>query len=224
MNKPAKGPKVPQPPVTYYENLLLAFVRGHTSTPVETVDEALDMALLSDLKVDKFKRKKVLPRVEAVIAHLRDLEPTTLLDVGCGRGTALWPIMETFPNLAVTGTDAYEGRGVGLRTMRDAGVGQIVDGLCLEAEALTGVANKGFDVSICLEVLEHVVDPEKAAKELVRVTNRAVVVSVPSVKDWNPDHVRLFTAGSLKNLWLRAGAKKVTVSEVPKHFVALISL
>lgn len=225
MSKNGKTPKgTPPPPVTYYEDLLLAFVRGRAEIPVENVQEALDEALLRDLHTDKFKRKKVLPRVEKTLELLKALKPTDVLDVGCGRGTALWPMMEAFPSVPFTGVDAYEGRSVDLRAMRDAGITQIADAHAMDAENLSGLARNQFDVATILEVLEHLETPEDAVKELIRVTRRAVVMSVPSVPDWNPDHLRVYTAGELKNLWLRNGAVSVTITEVPKHFVAVATL
>jgi SAM-dependent methyltransferase len=38
---------------------------------------------------------------------------------------------------------------------------------------------RSFDVTGCFEVLEHQTDPASALRELARVTNRALVLSVP---------------------------------------------
>ena len=49
-------------------------------------------------KLHKFKRIDELPRVRRVIGMLRGaLRPTSLLDVGSGRGAFLWPLLDAFP-------------------------------------------------------------------------------------------------------------------------------
>jgi ubiquinone/menaquinone biosynthesis C-methylase UbiE len=219
-------PQTPQEPTRYFEPLLLAFVRGHSGDPtLATTEAALETARSLDLHVDKFKRKRTLERVLKVIELVRPFAPATILEVGCGRGTAMWPMMEAFPDTKFTGVDNYPGRGRDLQIMQSQGIAQIDEGLCLSAAKLSGLSDRTYDVTLCLEVLEHLEtekEVESAAKELLRVSKKAVVVSVPSVPDHNPDHKRLFTEGILKNLFLRAGGKSVTITSVPKHFVALI--
>lgn len=223
-----RNPATPPTP-SYYEPLLMAYVRAKAEESLETLEDALAWVELQGRvrDIDKFKRKKVLPRVLAVIDLIQQVDsaPQSIVEIGCGRGTALWPLMETFPETQFTGTDSYPGRGTDLQAMRDRGVRQIEEGLCLPAHRLSGLTSGGYDISLCLEVLEHLDtdrEVEEAARELLRVARQAVIVSVPSVKDWNPDHKRLFTAGELRNVFLRAGAGRVVVTDVPKHFVALI--
>ncbi len=50
------------------------------------------------------------------------------------------------------------------------------------AEALPEVASDSFDVTVCLSVLEHLVDPETTIRELHRVTapNGMVLINVPT--------------------------------------------
>ena len=44
--------------------------------------------------------------------------------------------------------------------------------------------SSSFDLVICLEVLEHLDDPEMALKELGRVTNKFCLLSVPNEPLW----------------------------------------
>lgn len=229
--KPGKTPKGTKPePIRYYDHLLIAYVRGRTGdTTLTTLEDALAAVDLYGWTKDinKFHRKPILPRVQRVIEIVRTLNPRTVIDVGCGRGTALWPMMEAFPGVAFTGTDAYEGRSVDLMGMKVAGITQIANAYPCMASEMTPVESQSQDVATILEVLEHLEEPTllKAAREMVRITRKAVVFSVPSVKDWNPDHLRLFTEGTLRNLWLKAGAKRVEIfDDVPKHFVGIAYL
>ena len=229
--KPGRTPKGTQPePTRYYEEFLLAYLRGRTGdTTLVTLEDGLAAVSLYGLErdVNKFHRKPTLPRVKRVIEILQGLpglKPVSLVDVGCGRGTALWPMMEALPHTSFTGIDAYEGRSKDLWAMKAAGITQLNVPFHLEAENLEGIGANNFDCATILEVLEHLPEggPEKAAREVLRVTRRAVVFSVPSVKDYNPDHLRLYTEGQLRNLWLAAGAKRVEIhTDIPKHFVGV---
>ena len=70
--------------------------------------------------------------------------------------------------------------------------------------------------------LRHAHDPVAAATEALRLARRAVVVTVPSVPDDNPEHVRLFDKASLTALFVGAGARRVAVDGVRGHLVAVI--
>ncbi|MES2223531.1 MAG: class I SAM-dependent methyltransferase [Patescibacteria group bacterium] len=55
-----------------------------------------------------------------------------------------------------------------------------------EKESIYELPHKdnSFDLVFTLEVLEHLEDPEKALKELKRVTNKYIIVSVPHEPIW----------------------------------------
>ena len=75
-----------------------------------------------------------------------------------------------------------------------------------------------------LEVLEHLVEPARAVRELVRVARRFVVASVPSKEDDNPEHIQLFDGAALERMFTDAGARSVTVTYVRGHIVCVATL
>lgn len=108
---------------------------------------------------------------------LRLIEPgERLLDVGCGRGAVAAALSEHFDE--VHGVDADEealdaAAARGVRTQR-------VD---LDADRLP-FPDARFDAVVCLEVIEHVIDPRHLARELARVlrTGGTLYLSTPNIR------------------------------------------
>ena len=95
----------------YYTELAAAFVRGRLTLPSETpARDAVQAGIDAELRLHRFKKNAELPRVRKVLGILQGLHPTRLLDVGSGRGTFLWPLLDGLPWLDVTAIDRHEVR------------------------------------------------------------------------------------------------------------------
>src|SRR4051812_29428809 len=94
----------------YHLELAAAFVRGRLPHLTGPPGELIAEGLARGLRLHKFKRDSELPRVRAVLGAQRGIAPETLLDVGSGRGTFLWPMLAAMPDLDVTAVDLDEGR------------------------------------------------------------------------------------------------------------------
>lgn len=206
---------------THYLAPLLAFVRGRVPGCAALDDaELVARGEAAGLRLHKFKRAGVLPRVQRVIAILRGLDPTSILDIGSGRGAFLWPLLDEIVGVAVTAVDVDAQRASDLAAVAAGGMSRLA---ALHADvAALPVPAASFDVVTALEVLEHVEAPEPAARELLRVARRFVVVSVPSKPDDNPEHVRLFDPASMTRLFTDTGATKVQLDYVPGHMIATV--
>lgn len=204
----------------YYEDLVTAFIRGRRpDAPDLPLPELLRWAHAQGLKTYKFKRSEPpLPRVRKVLGQLHGLWPQTLLDVGSGRGTFLWPMIDALPQVHVTSLEQDPIRVRDLRAVRLGGIDRLD---VLDADAQTAdLPERGWAVVTALEVLEHLPDPAAAAVRLLRAAERCLIATVPSQPDDNPEHLRLYTGDSLRGLLLDAGARSVRVEYVLNHIVA----
>lgn len=202
-----------------YGELAAAYARGKLGRAGLDDEAALEAGAAAGLRLHRFKRTSGLPRVRAVLGLLRGLGTGRLLDVGSGRGAFLWPLLDGLPEVAVTAIDVLPHRVADLDAVRRGGIARLT-ALRMDATQL-GVADRAFDVVSILEVLEHLRAPELAAAEALRAARHAVVASVPSREDDNPEHIQLFDRARIERTFREAGARRVTVEYVLGHAVAL---
>src|SRR5690242_16083439 len=114
------------------------------------------------LGMNRFKRREgiLLPRFQQVLGLLAEHQPRTLLDIGSGRGSFLWPLLDAFPSLAVTAIDRDAQRVNDLLDVRRAGFARL-SAAQMDATRL-GFADRAFEGVTLLEVLEHLDDPLEA--------------------------------------------------------------
>jgi 2-polyprenyl-3-methyl-5-hydroxy-6-metoxy-1,4-benzoquinol methylase len=117
----------------------------------------------------------------------------TVLDVGCGSGEGL---------KVLAGKASYA-LGVDLDdrlTRPDVNV---------EIKSVTDVADKSFDVVVCLDVIEHVEQDRAFVSELFRVARKAVFVTTPNYAisfNRNPYHVREYSPHEFERLFHGKGS------------------
>jgi SAM-dependent methyltransferase len=204
----------------YYQELAAAFVRGRLAIDgARTPEEWIRLGLRRGLRLHKFKRTGGLERVGRVLGILRGLVPARLLDVGSGRGAALWPTLDAFPGLAVLAVDRNAQRVADLQAVASGGIDRLSTAR-MDATHLA-LADRSADVVTILEVLEHLPRPDRAAGEVIRVAQRFVVASVPLHADDNPEHIHLFNGPALQDLFTAAGATRVNIEYVRNHIIAV---
>src|SRR5258708_5790910 len=140
----------------YFIDLANAFVRGRLRKPDATIEDGID----AGLRLHKFKVNSELPRVQRVLGILHGLAPDSLLDIGSGRGTFLWPLLAAFPHLPVTSAESSERRTTDVGAVRRGGIDRLtVVRMDVQRPAF---AARSFNVVTMLEVLEHLKNPQAA--------------------------------------------------------------
>ena len=204
---------------SHYLALAAAYARGSLQRPELTDDQAIAAAAGAGLRLHRYKRTGALPRVRRVIGALRGLAASRLLDVGSGRGAFLWPLLDEMAEADVTAIDLLAHRVADIECVRRGGIAR-VRAVQMDACALA-LADDAVDAVTLLEVLEHMPDPGAAIREAVRVAAIAVVASVPSHADNNPEHIHLFDAKALETLFRAAGSRRVSIDHVLGHIVCV---
>lgn len=187
----------------YYLQPALAFIISELGRDAEAITmgkklsdlnatqktELLKIGLEKKLRLHPFKKTMGLARVSKVIGYLRAFQPQNLLDVGSGRGVFLWPMLEAFPGLDTVCIDLLAKNIDRLAAIRAGGLSNLsprqVD-ICS-----VDYPDEYFDLITVLETLEHIPSPDTALKNALRMAGRALILSVPSKEDDNPDHIHL---------------------------------
>lgn len=103
---------------------------------------------------------------------LNGLSFQTVLDAGCGTGVLLQKIHERFPHVHSTGLE-YSPHGLDIAQKRlPASSFHVVD---LAGQKL----DRQFDLVTCIDVLEHIQDDRSALRNLLDMTAKYLVLSVP---------------------------------------------
>lgn len=132
---------------------------------------------------DNFRKHKSKSKIQQYLLSnfnkiLQDevaaLKPVRILDVGCGEGFTLERLRKARIGRYLEGVDSLD---LAIKLGRKEHPNLILKkGSIYELK----FQDDSFDLVLCSEVLEHVENPEKALLELVRVSKRYVVLSVPN--------------------------------------------
>lgn len=121
---------------------------------------------LQKLLIDNFYR--------SLITLIKPLRLKTILDVGCGEGFSLSKMREQHIGTTLEGID-YSKKAISLGK-------KMFPNLSLKQGSIYKLPykNNTFDLVLCTEVLEHLNDPQKGYKEVLRVAKKYIVFSVPN--------------------------------------------
>lgn len=158
-----------------------------------------------------FISRRIIDNFYKKIAGLiRNLPLQDALEVACGPGFSTQYLTRTRPDLNWRASDEDEQLVIEAR--------QKNPNLVITAESIYHLdrLDDSLDLVIALEVLEHLAEPERALRELKRVTKKYCLVSVPREPLWRI--LNIFRGSYLNHLgntpghinhWSSAGFKKL---------------
>ncbi len=148
-----------------------------------------------------------------LISLIAPLNPEKVLDVGCGEGFTLSQFYKLKIGEILEGIDFSEDAikiGKSLYPYLDIKIGDIYN---------LAYKNNSFDLVTCMEVLEHLEDPIKALQEVVRVSSKYVLLTVPNepwfalfnYTRWGKDigHINHWSSSSFQKLIEQKSGLKV---------------
>jgi 2-polyprenyl-3-methyl-5-hydroxy-6-metoxy-1,4-benzoquinol methylase len=150
--------------------------------------------------IDRFHNK--------ITGIVKDLNPQTLLDAGCGEGFVAEIFLREMQALQITGFDVLED-SVKLAQLRNPR-GSFSVGSIYEIDR----PDNSHDVVVAFEVMEHLHEPDKALAEMARVAKDYVVLSVPhepffclanAARGKNLDQIPKGSDPDHRNFWSREG-------------------
>ncbi len=134
-------------------------------------------------KTDNFKKhthKNPIQRMlldnffRNLVELIKTKKVDSILDVGCGEGFTLNRLREQKIGKKLEGIEY-------LKTAIELGKKMYPDIKIKQGNIYNlPYADNSFDLVLCTEVLEHLEDPEKGLKELVRVAKKYLIISVPN--------------------------------------------
>jgi len=110
----------------------------------------------------------------SLTSTIKDLSINTILDAGCGEGFTMNKLVNLKIGKKIEGVEYSEDSiryGKKLFPKLMIKQGSVYD---------LPYKNNSFDLIICTEVLEHLEEPSKALQEMLRVTKKYLIVSVPN--------------------------------------------
>ena len=167
-----------------------------------------------------------------VLAEVKKINPESILDVGCGEGFTLRKIKDLGIGKKLEGIE-YLDRAIQLGKEQNPDI-HIKQGSIYKLP----YKDNSFDLVICTEVLEHLEEPEKALQELIRVSRKNLLLTVPNEpffmlaqflrgKNWSRwgndiEHINHWSALGFRQFINKR--IQVTVCKVPFFWTLIVAL
>lgn len=110
----------------------------------------------------------------SLISLAKTLKAESILDAGCGEGFTMDKLIQNQMGKRVEGVE-YSKEAIALGK-------KLFPHLTIRQGSVYNLPYKdnSFDLIICTEVLEHLEEPAKAIKEMLRVSKKYLIISVPN--------------------------------------------
>lgn len=167
----------------------------------------------------------------------RLIPPSTklLLDVGCGGGSFGEAIRQEHPEMTLCGIELFEDEAARARKHYDHVWSGDVH------EVLSNIQDRRFDLIVFNDLLEHLVDPEKALRQSRNLLSRdgRVLASIPNMRFWpalsdlvfqgdwryrdagvmDSTHLRFFTRKSIVRMFDQTGYRVQDIHGINRTWI-----
>ena len=167
----------------------------------------------------------------SLISLVETLSPSTILDAGCGEGFTMNKLSKNSIVKKIEGIE-YEKEAISLGK-------KLFPKLIFKEGSAYDLPYKdnAFDLVVCTEVLEHLEEPTKALREVLRVSNKYILISVPNepffmlanfIRGKNlsrlgndPGHINHWTIGSFLG-FLKKNGLRVKKIKLPFPWILIL--
>lgn len=175
-----------------------------TNFSLDNYDEFYESHMFQPLPDDRaLNAHRIIPRITWALDVAKELRPKSVLDLGCLEGYSALTIANHVDSVErVVGVDLSED-GIELANSRKPLVKASCEFIKQSIEDYLEQCNEKFDMIICFEVIEHVLDPELLIRliDKVKSDNGQVLISTPDFESpvfgkndvANKCHIRLYT-------------------------------
>lgn len=175
-----------------------------TSFDVNNYEKFYESHMFAPLPDDKaLNAHRIIPRISWALDVAKELKPKNVLDLGCLEGYSALTIANHVDSVErIVGVDLSED-GIALANGRKSLVKVSSEFIKQSIEEYLEQCEEKFDMIICFEVIEHVLDPELLIEliQKVKSDNGQVLISTPAFESptfgkndvANKCHIRLYT-------------------------------
>ena len=141
-----------------------------------------------------------LSLIRDTFKHIDKSDITNILDIGCGEGNKTYLLAKYFNNAKVSGIDFTE---EGIKLANEIYFN--IENISFEKGDVFNINEKetGYDIVSCFEVLEHVEDWQTLLKKIADISNRYILISVPTGRmreyEVQVGHLRNFKKGEIED-------------------------
>lgn len=153
-----------------YGKLVFKKKKKYVSIPGNHFDKHNSKNIIVKWLMKKFHQK--------MFDLIREANPSSILDVGCGEGFTTSEIKKEFPHILITGCE-FEREALVTAKLRNPSI-TFIEGSIYSLEQFSN----SKDLILASEVLEHLEEPHKAIKEVKRRTKKWCLFSVPNEPWW----------------------------------------
>lgn len=163
-------------------------------------------------------RERVLKHFPKIKNTISILEGLDVLDVGCGGGILSEPLCRLGGN--VTAIDASK-KNISIAKEHANAQNLSINYICTTAEELTK-KNPKFDIIFCLEIIEHVVNPDEFIQSCTSMLKQGGLIFVSTINRTAKSYIQAIIGAEYILRWLPIGThswdKFLKPSEIDSSF------